>query len=224
MSEPAFVLEKNTLYAEQAFYDRIGIKKGDTVILGETPFVAQGVIISEPDSLSLGLSFTPKVIIRRADLIAADIDISQSRTNYRVALRSDKGTPTEEDIALLESYAETNKLRFDNALDGPNSFVRGLSSVESFVSIIISIALFLVSVNIIANLTYILAKMQKMIAILKIFGARNTDVRTIFMTILGVIGFCAGATGALMGSIATQELLHYFGTFVTGDIRQMSLW
>jgi predicted lysophospholipase L1 biosynthesis ABC-type transport system permease subunit len=139
------------------------------VILGETPFVAAGVIISEPDTLSLGISFTPKVIVRRADFISADIDISQSRTSYRVALRSNIGVPTEEVIATLEEYAETNKLRFDNALDGPNSFVRGLSSVESFISIIISIALFLVSVNIIANLTYILTKMQKMIAILKTF-------------------------------------------------------
>jgi hypothetical protein len=30
--------------------------------------------------------------------------------------------------------------------------------------------------------------------------------------------------GALLGSIATQELLSYFGTFVTGDIRHISLW
>ncbi len=36
VTEPAFSLSKNTLYAEQAFFDRMGIQKGDTVYLGET--------------------------------------------------------------------------------------------------------------------------------------------------------------------------------------------
>ncbi len=121
---------------------------------------------------------------------------------------------SDDDITMLEAYAKSNKLRFDNALDGPNRYVRGLSSVQSFISIILSIALFLVSVNIIANLTYILVKMKKMIALLKTFGAKNTDIQYIFITIFGVIGLLAGSVGGISSAFITRELLVYLGTFI----------
>lgn len=131
-----------------------------------------------------------------------------------MGLRYNQEIVSDDDITMLEAYAKSNKLRFDNALDGPNRYVRGLSSVQSFISIILSIALFLVSVNIIANLTYILVKMKKMIALLKTFGAKNTDIQYIFITIFGVIGLLAGSVGGISSAFITRELLVYLGTFI----------
>jgi len=64
--------------------------------------------------------------------------------------------------------------------------------VISFIGIVIAIALFLVAVNIIANLTYILSRFQKAIALLKTFGATDAQIQIIYLCILGLIGFVAG--------------------------------
>jgi predicted lysophospholipase L1 biosynthesis ABC-type transport system permease subunit len=39
-SDPSYILEPGTLFAEQAFFDRLGIKKGDEVKLGKAQFRA----------------------------------------------------------------------------------------------------------------------------------------------------------------------------------------
>lgn len=151
------------------------------------------MIDSQPDSVALGLSFTPTVIMRKSDFLASGIDFFQSRTSYRVSLRSNQGDATESDIDMMQKYAEEKTLRFDNALDGPNRFIRGFTSIERFVAILISISLFLVSVNIIANLTYLMVKMRKMITLLKVFGAKNSDIQVICISIFGIIGCISGA-------------------------------
>ena len=76
-------------------------------------------------------------------------------------------------------FAKDNKLRFDDARDGPNNLVRGLSSVQDFAGIVLAIALFLVAVNIGANLTYILARFKNTIALLKTFGATTLQIQEI---------------------------------------------
>lgn len=214
-----FQVGERRIYVEKSFLDKIKLNVGDEVLLGNNAFNIAGVLIREPDSVSVGVSFSPKVIMAKSDLLESGIDLSQSRISYKVLIKQNSLNPlTNEEISLLKSYAKENKLRFDDASDGPNNFVRGLSSVSDFIGIVLAIALFLVAVNIGANLAYIITRFKKTIAILKTFGATTTQIRYVFLIILSSVGFVAGLVGSLLGAYLVQRALPLFSVYVSGVI------
>lgn len=195
-----FSLTEGGVYVEQAFLKRMQITVGDTVQLGNATLQVLGVILKEPDTVSLGISFTPRVIILESDFKKTGLDLAESRTSYKVFIKENTIIPlTKNDVQYVQEYAKKYKLRFDDATDGPNRLIRGVSSVSTFVGIIIMISLFLVTVNTISNLTYVFARFKKTIALLKTFGATNLQIQIIYVCILGLVGGIAGAFGSLLG-------------------------
>lgn len=215
----AFSLTQNGIYSEQDFLTRLGVQVGDEVLLGDKRLKVLGVIIKEPDSVALGVSFTPKVIMLRSDFAGTGIDLLQSRVSYKVAIKENQNNPlTEAEIDALALYAKENKLRFDDAVDGPNRLIRGLSSVSTFIGIVLTIALFLVTVNIVANLVYVLARFKKTIALLKTFGATNKEIQTIYICMLGLLGGIAGFLGSYVGALTVTRYIPKLSLFVTTQI------
>jgi len=213
----------NKIYAEQVFLDKMNAIVGDVVVLGSSEYTISGVIKKEPDSISVGISFTPKVIMLLSDFKKSELDLNQSRASYKLAIKEDVNNPfTDVELRAIESYAKENKIRFDNSSDGPNNLIRGLSSVQSFSGIVLGIALFLVMVNIIANLSYVISKFRKTIAILKTFGATSRQIQIIYITLLGIIGVVAGFFGALFGAMSSNALLPTFSKFLDSNIESVS--
>jgi len=225
VTEPAgFSLEENGMYAERAFLDALNAKVGDEILLGEGSFKILGVLKKEPDATSLGMSFTPKVIMRAQDFGASAIDLTQSRSNYKVLIRENVlNSLSVRDKQNIESFAKQNKIRYDDSTDGPNNFVRGLSSVKDFIGIVLAISLFLVVVNILTNLTYIVSKFKKTIAIMKTFGATNTQIQIVYSLILGLIGLLAGAIGAFLGVVASNAMLPLITSYTGNQINGIAV-
>ena len=225
VSEPAFALVENGLYAEKSFLDKINTKVGEDVLLGDGVFRVLGVLKKEPDGVSLGVSFVPQVIMRAKDFSTSNIDLTQSRSNYKILIREDvAGYLTLDSRKKIEAFAKENKIRYDDSSNGPNNFVRGLSSVKSFVGIVLAISLFLVVVNIITNLTYVLSKFRKTIAMMKTFGATNTEIQIIYSLILGIIGISAGALGSFLGVVASNSALLFIGSYTQSQINGIAVW
>ncbi len=216
---------ESKIYVDQSFLDRIKLSVGDRVSLGTSTFIIAGTLLKEPDVVSVGVSFVPKVILAKEDVLRAGIDLSQSRVSYKVQVReSGIKSFTDNDIQEAKVYAKGNKLRFDDARDGPNNLVRGLSSVESFAGIVVAIALFLVAVNIGANLTYILSRFKKTIALMKTFGATNQQIQSIYSIVLGVVGLVAGVCGSALGAYSANLFLPELSKYVEGVIPQSSIF
>lgn len=203
-----FSLTSGGIYVEQDFLNRIKATVGDDVILGDKKLRVLGILTKEPDNLSVGVSFTPRVILLKNDFSETGLNLAQSRASYKVYIKeSERKKLTTLEIEALREYAKENKLRFDDATDGPNRLIRGLSSVSTFIGIVITIALFLVTVNIAANLVYVLARFKKTIALLKTFGATNRQIQIIYICILGLIGGAAGFLGAIVGAYTVTFFL-----------------
>lgn len=220
LSEPApFTLSPMGIYVEQGLLSALSVNVGDEVVLGNASYTIVGVLIKEPDTVAIGVSFTPKVLMRAQDFEASGIDVNQSRTAYKVLIKENEAGYLSTTLRQnIKDYTRANKLRFDDAIDGPNNFVRGLSSVKSFVGIVLAISLFLVVVNIITNLTYILTKFKKTIAIMKTFGATSLQIQIIYSLILGLIGLSAGAFGTLLGAVGANAALPYISSYTGNQI------
>ena len=224
VSEPAFSLIENGIFAEKSFLDKINAKVGEDVLLGDGVFKVLGVLKKAPDGVSVGISFIPTVIMRAKDFGASNIDLNQSRSNYKILIRENVPNYLSLDSRKnIEAFAKENKIRYDDSSNGPNNFVRGLSSVKSFVGIVLAISLFLVVVNIITNLTYVLSKFRKTIAIMKTFGATNTQIQIIYSLILGIIGISAGALGSYLGVLASNSALPLIASYTQSQINGIAV-
>ncbi len=213
------------IYADQSFLDKLDVKIGEKVELGKVMYTVVGTIQKEPDGIYLGVSFTPRVIMSINDFINSGIDLSQSRSTYKLSIKhKTEGFFSKNQIDNLQAYAKENKIRFDDSSDGPNSLIRGLSSVTSFIGIIFSIVLFLVVINTIANLSYILSKFKKSIAILKSFGANSLQIQLIYSFILAIIGFFSGLIGSFLGVLLSNSLLPVLSSYIKAYILKSDIF
>jgi len=225
VSKPSFSLLENGIYAEKSFLDKINTKVGENVLLGDGVYKVLGILEKEPDGVSLGVSFLPNVIIRAKDFSRSNIDLTESRSSYKILIREDTADYLSRSIRNnIETYAKENKIRYDDSSNGPNNFVRGLSSVKSFVGIVLAISLFLVVVNIIANLTYVLSKFRKTIAIMKTFGATNGEIQIIYSLILGIIGISAGCLGSYLGVVTSNSALPIISSYTGSSVGTIDVW
>ncbi|MCB1447868.1 MAG: ABC transporter permease [Rhizobiaceae bacterium] len=53
--------------------DRLGLKVGDRILVADMPLVIRGTIVSEPDALSDGFSFAPRLVIAREALLRSGL-------------------------------------------------------------------------------------------------------------------------------------------------------
>jgi putative ABC transport system permease protein len=218
------VKNENKIYAEKTFLEKINGKLGDEVTLGNINYKIVGIIKKEPDTVSIGISFTPKVIMLLSDFNASVLDLSQSRATYKLSLKENTNAPfTKDNISEVKDYAKENKIRFDDSTDGPNNLIRGLSSVQSFSGIVIGIAIFLVVINIIANLSYLISKFKSTIAILKTFGATSRQVKIVYTTILSLIGIISGFFGAVLGVMFSNFLVPIFSNYLDSNIEKSDI-
>jgi putative ABC transport system permease protein len=210
---------KGLIYAEKSFLERLGVSTGDSVELGDAFYTVAGSIEKEPDGVSVGTSFTPRVIMSVVDFQKSKIDLSQSRTTHKLSIKhKTEGVFSKQQIDSLKDFAKENKIRFDDSSDGPNNLIRGLSSITNFIGIIFAIVLFLVVINTIANLSYILSKFRKSIAVLKSFGATSTQIQIVYSILLSFIGFFAGLIGSFLGAFLANSLLPILSQYIKADI------
>lgn len=204
-----FTYEPGGLYAEESFLNRLSLTIGDQVEFAGKMFTVRGVLLKEPDTISVGVSFAPKVIVFLSDVEAITVPLSESRTRYRVYVKENINAPLGTAMRNeLKVYATENRLRFDDALDGPNNLLEGFSSIDDFVGVVLAVALFLVVINISANLVYLLSRFRKTIALLKIYGAQAKTIQKVFLTIFGVMGFIAGLIGSVAGIYVAYYVLN----------------
>lgn len=209
----AFTYSPGALYAEESFLNRLSLSVGDTAEFAGKTFTVKGVLVKEPDTISVGVSFAPKVLVFLNDVETITVPLSESRTRYRVYVRENIESPLLVSTrADLKKYATDNRLRFDDALDGPNNLLEGFSSIDDFVGIILAVALFLVVINIGANLVYLLSRFRKTIALLKIYGALAKTIERVFLIIFGAMGFIAGVIGAMAGIYVAYYVLEVVNT------------
>ena len=110
-TEPA--LDRDALYAErdgrygaavqQILLDRLGIAVGDTIRLGNAVFEIRALIASEPDAVSDGFAFAPRVLVSMDGLAASGLVQPGSLVEYHYKIRDDAASPA--DLQAIEDRA-----------------------------------------------------------------------------------------------------------------------
>ena len=186
--------------AEEALLIRLGLKLGDPILLGKARLVLTGIVDAEPDRLSSGADFGPRLMVSRAALEATGLVQPGSIISwlYRVKLPA----PATSQAAAALSADATRRFpdagwRVTTSDDASPGLKRDGERLAEFLTLVGLSALIVGGVGVANAVSAYLDGKRDVIATLKCLGApAGFIVRVYLLQILVLAGF-----GVLIGIV-----------------------
>lgn len=198
--------------------DRLHVEVGDLVRLGTQTLQIRGVIRSEPDRLSSGLGFGPRVLVSIDALKASGLVRPGSLIEWLYRIRLPEGANDIPDIGRMRGEADRlfpeagwAKRSRDNAAP---SLKRNIENFGQFLTLVSLTALIVGGVGVANAVSSYVDLKRSAIATLKCLGARNGTIFTVYLiqilllALLGIaIGLAIGATLPYVARFALANLV-----------------
>ncbi|MDF1608195.1 ABC transporter permease [Hoeflea sp. YIM 152468] len=184
--------------------DRLGLEVGDRVLVGQANLEIRGVIAAEPDALSEGFGFAPRLMLSRAALDAAGLIRPGSLVEYSYRVRLDGGVSAR-DLAALRDEAVS---RFPDAdwqirtsANAAPSLTRNIERFSQFLTLVGLTALIVGGVGIANSVRAWLESKRGVIATLKCVGAPARLVVAIYLIQVMLIAAFGVVIGLALGAV-----------------------
>lgn len=195
--------------------DRLGLKVGDRVLLAEMPLTIRGTIVSEPDALSDGFSFAPRLVISHDALTRSGlIKVGSLVDNfYRVKL-NDVSVGRRE----IRKEAEEKFPQAGWSVRGASNAAPGLTEnierFSEFLTLVGLAALAAGGVGVANAVSAFLDQKRQVIASFKGLGAPGHLIVMIYMIQILAIAAVAIAGGLIVGAAVTPIAAHFLEGYV----------
>ena len=190
---------------------RLGVKPGDSFVIGGQRLTVGGVIADEPDRLSEGFTLGPAVIVAESFPASAGLTSpgSMFRARYRILL-PDGTEPVPVIDALKAKYPAagfTYRTR-DKAAPGAERFV---GRMGEFLVLVGLAALVIAGIGIGGGVSSYLEARRGSIATLKVLGATSGDIARIYLLQIGAAALVGSAIGLAAGVVVTPLFTQALG-------------
>jgi putative ABC transport system permease protein len=187
---------------ERVLLDRLGLKVGDRILVGELPVVIGGVLVQEPDRLSRGFALGPRVLVRReaveqGGFLQPGLPFMETA---RIALPDDVA-PTEARKALRKTFKERS-VRMRDRNDATPGVSWMIDQLEYFLGFIGLASLVAGGLGVFGAVNAFLEERKPSIAVLKALGADSALVRNLYLAQIGALAAAGVAIGVALGAVA----------------------
>lgn len=190
--------------AQPALADKLGLKPGDRLVLGQASIVYAGTLLEEPDRTADGFGFGPGLVVHRDDLARSGLITLGSLYTSDLRIRLNPGISVETAKARLEAVADGARVRDrNNGAPGTRNFINQLGQ---FLTLVGLTALVVAGVGVAGGVSAYLGARIRTIATLKTLGADSATVRAIYLWQLAIVAVGAVAIGLAIGA-ATPALV-----------------
>ena len=203
--------------APDLLFERLGLKVGDRLMLGGKPFQLRAKLVNEPDQISDGFNFAPRLMISLDGLKASGLVQPGSLVEYRYKVRLAQ-TP---DKAGLTAITDQAKDKFPEAgwsvrtrINAAPALSSNIDRFSQFLTLVGLAALVVGGVGVANAVRAYLDAKRPVIATFKSLGASGSLVFSIYLiqilsiAIVGVlIGLVIGAAMPFAASAALQSVL-----------------
>jgi putative ABC transport system permease protein len=189
--------------------DRLKLKVGDKVKIGEEIFSIRGILDREPGAAG-GFRFGPRAIVYKGDLEKAKLTGFGSRARRRILLQ------------ISGDRVEKVTKELSNALKGTFISVRSyrqsqermddqFTRAENFLSLTGFIILILGGIGVSSVTRVFIEEKRKSIAVLKFLGATGRKIFGVYFLQVGLLGLA----GSLVGILLAKVVLYFVGAHYT---------
>ena len=187
---------------------KLGVKLGDSLIIGKAEFQITAVIDKEPDRVTSVINYGPRVMIAKDDLAATGLVQQGSliRYDYRVLLPAGTNPKAWRD-ALAAAFPDAGwRVRAtDEAAPGIQRFIERLTLFMGFVGYTV---LLVGGVGIGRAVSAYLESKSRTIATLKCLGAPATLIVRVYLLQVAVLSLLAIGIGLIAGTVLPSFALY----------------
>lgn len=187
---------------ERVLLDRLGLRIGDRILVGELPVVVRGVLVQEPDRLSRGFALGPRVLVRR-EAVAQGRFLEPGlpfMETARIAL-PDGVSPAQARKDLRKAIKDRG-VRMRDRNDATPGVSWLIDQLEYFLGFIGLASLVAGGLGVFGAVTAFLEERKPSIAVLKALGAEGALIRNLYLAQIGVLAIAGVALGAVFGAAA----------------------
>jgi putative ABC transport system permease protein len=196
------VLTPGGIIVEQTLLDRLSLKPGDSLKIGDAVFVIKDVVQQEPDRPVNFFSLGPRIFISSPDLASLDLLGKGSRVNYTVLARVANQADIDRITKQLRSASNKDAERVDTFQTAESGVKRFFDNFLFFLNLIGIFTLLLAGIGIQSSLTAFLREQERTIAIMKAIGARGLFIVLHYSAVV----FSLGLAGTILGLAASNLL------------------
>lgn len=200
--------------ADGMLLERLGVKTGDRVKLGDAEVEIRGVLKSEPDGVADRLTYGPRVFVSLATLDATGLAKPGTLIKWRYAVQLPDSVPSDREAlkalraTVTKAMPEAGFTSVDRHDPSPQ-VTRTLERLRQFLILIGLASLLIGGVGIANSVTTFVDKRVKVIAVLRSVGASGRQVFGIFLVQILAMSAIGIAIGLALG-VAIPSLIDRF--------------
>ena len=184
---------------------QLGVKVGDTILIGGRPFTIRGVIDQEPGRRVGGFSLGSRVLVDLADLRQTNLLAYGSRANYQLLLK----VRSEGVDRLTRDVRDRFRDRFVSARSyrsTEDQIGESLQRAENFLSLVGFIIVVLGGIGVWSVTRVFVHQKIRSIAILKCVGASSRQVLATYVLQVALLAVAGSLIGVALAEAAIRSI------------------
>jgi len=221
--------EAGTVWVDAALLDAIGLKLGDTLLLGDTSLRITQVIVIEPDRGAGFSSFAPRVMLNEADLTATGLIQPASRITYRLAVADMSGRDAA--AAAFTAWADAQiksqtlrGVRVESLEAGRPEMRQTLDRAEKFLNLVALLAALLAAVAVGISSRDFASRHLDDCAMLRVLGQSQRSMAWQYGIEFAMVGLLASAAGVALGFAVHYVFVWLLAGLVNASLPAPTLW
>jgi len=201
--------------ADPALLTRLDLKLGDRITIGKATIELRTVLKNEPDRLSGGIGFGPRLLVSQEALRASALLQPGSLVRWQYRLRLPAAGSTDSAVSAVEQQARTE---FPDAgwdirtrKKASPQLERNVERFSQFLTLVALTALLVGGVGVANAVASHLARKRDAIATMKALGATGAEVFGIYCSQIVLVALFATLIGAGSGAALPFAIVALFG-------------
>ena len=205
--------------APQILLDRLSLKIGDTLLVGEGRFELRAVIVSEPDALSEGFEFAPRLLISKEGIAATKLERPGSLTEYSYKVKfANPGAVAKDVREKAEKDFPDSGWRIRTSANASPALSSNIERFSQFLTLVGLTALVVGGVGVANAVRAHLDGKRTVIATLKCLGASGNFAASVYFIQILIIASIGIAIGLLLASAAPFAAASAIKSFLPLDV------
>jgi putative ABC transport system permease protein len=204
------LLTPGTTVVASELLSHLGLKAGDSLLIGGQPFRVAGVVLAEPDRVGISFTLGPRAFLSGPGFARTGLEAQGSRVGYRELVRLPDGAT---DSGLADAAARLRRalppgdfFRIETYRNAQPNLQRNINQVERFLGLVALLSLFVGGIGVAQSVRAWLAGRLDAIAILKCLGMRPREIFPLYLGQTVLLGLAGSVLGILAG-VAVQMTL-----------------
>ncbi len=202
--------------ADAMLLERLGLKSGEAMRIGEAEVVIKALLKSEPDGVADRLTYGPRVFVSADTLEKTGLVKPGTLVKWRYALKLSGSVPTGKDEyktlreETLKRLPQSGFTALDRHDPSPQ-LTRTLDRLRQFLILIGLASLLVGGVGVANAVTTFIGKRVKVIATMRSLGASGRDIMSIFFVQILAMGCLGIAIGLGLGMVVPAVIDKLYG-------------